>query len=237
MEELVLLIGMGAEQLSLALVQLDLACLDGSSHAPLLCDQGSNFSVRVMVLLELSCDSPVFLGSGIVVHDGVHGVVGEAFKEPMGELPLFVDGDALRGKELVLVDRLIDADGAQTVQPIQFDIGGKDMHGVIAVSNWDEEVEDIAFVFLITLWSLSLPFPGSIPLLSVFLPVLIGCFQVSCMRLMLGQLVSSLLECFELPLIVMADFLIFLCNSCQPLCDEKELFSTQRPVSLKSSAH
>ena len=97
-EELVLLVGMGAEQASLALVQLDLGGLNGSGHAPLLCDQGGNFSMCVMVLLELSCDSPVFLGSGIVVHGSVHGIVGEAFKEPMGKLPFFVDGDVLRGE-------------------------------------------------------------------------------------------------------------------------------------------
>ena len=62
-EDLVLLVGMGAEQVLLALVQLDLSCLDGSGHAPLLCDHGSNFSVCLVISLELSCDSPVFLGS------------------------------------------------------------------------------------------------------------------------------------------------------------------------------
>ena len=54
---------MGAKQASLALVQLDLGSLDGSGHAPLLCDNGGNFSMGLMVALELSCDSPVFLGS------------------------------------------------------------------------------------------------------------------------------------------------------------------------------
>ena len=63
MEQLVSLISMGAKQASLALVQLDLGSLDGSSHAPLLCNHGGNFSVGLMVALELSCDSPVFLGS------------------------------------------------------------------------------------------------------------------------------------------------------------------------------
>ena len=62
-EELVPLVGVGAEQLSLALIQLDLGCLDGSGHAPLLCNQGGNFSMHLVVPLELSCDSPVFLGS------------------------------------------------------------------------------------------------------------------------------------------------------------------------------
>ena len=63
MEKLVLLVGMGAKQMSLALVQLDLGSLDGSGHTPLLCNHGSNFRVGLMVALELSCDSLVFLGS------------------------------------------------------------------------------------------------------------------------------------------------------------------------------
>ena len=50
-EELVPLIGMRAKQASLALVQLQLGCFDGSSHAPLLCDQGSNFVMGLMVML------------------------------------------------------------------------------------------------------------------------------------------------------------------------------------------
>ena len=69
----------------------------------------------VMVLLELSCNSPVLLGPGIVVHGSVCGIVGEAFKEPMGEFPFFVDGDALRGKEFMSIDGLIDTSSAQTV--------------------------------------------------------------------------------------------------------------------------
>ena len=89
---------MGAEQTSLALVQLDLSCLNGSSHAPLLCNHGGNFSVCVMVPLKLSCDSPVLLGSGVVVHGCVHRVISEPFEEPMGEFPLFLDGDVLWGE-------------------------------------------------------------------------------------------------------------------------------------------
>ena len=71
-EELVLLVHMGPEQALLALVQLDLSCLDGSSHAPLLCDHGSNLSVCIMISLELSCDPPVLLGSRVIVHGCVH---------------------------------------------------------------------------------------------------------------------------------------------------------------------
>ena len=114
-EQLVLLVGMGAEQASLALVQLDLSCLNGSSHAPFLCNHGGNFSMCVMIALELSCNSPVFLGSGIVVHCCVHGVIGEASKEPVGELPFFLDGDALWWEEFMLIDGLINADGTQAV--------------------------------------------------------------------------------------------------------------------------
>ena len=114
-EKLILLVCVGAEQMLLALIQLDLSCLDGSGHAPLLCDHGSNFSVHVMVPLELSCNSPVFLGPGEIVHGHVHGVVGEAFKEPVGKLPFFFDGNALRGKEFMSIDGLVNAGGAQTV--------------------------------------------------------------------------------------------------------------------------
>ena len=53
-EELVLLVGVGAEQALLALVQLDLGSFNGSGHAPLLCNQGGNFSMHVMVPLELA---------------------------------------------------------------------------------------------------------------------------------------------------------------------------------------
>ena len=97
-EELVLLIHMGAEQVLLALVQLDLSCLDGSSHAPLLCNHGGNFSVHVMIALELSCNPPVFLGPGVIVHHSVCGIIGEALKEPMREFSLFSMVMHCRGK-------------------------------------------------------------------------------------------------------------------------------------------
>ena len=97
-EQLVPFVSVGAKQVLLALVQLDLGCLNGSGHAPLLCNHGGNFSMHVMVALELSCDSPVFLGPGIVVHGSVHGVVGEAGKEPVGEFPFFIESDVLWGE-------------------------------------------------------------------------------------------------------------------------------------------
>ena len=210
----------------LALIQLDLGCLNGSGHAPLLCDQGGNFSVHVMVLLELSCDSPVFLSPGVIVHGCVCGVVGEAFEEPMGELPFFFNGDALQGEEFMPVDGFIDANGAQAVETIQFDVGGEYMHGVIAIRDWDEEIKDVSFIFLITLRSSTLLLPLHIPSVHVFLPVFVGCFQVSCVHLTLCQIFSLLLEYFKLLLIVAANFLIFVRNSCQSLCDEEKLLSS-----------
>ena len=33
----------------------------------------------------------------------------------MGELPFFIDGDALRGEEFLSVDGLVNANGAQAV--------------------------------------------------------------------------------------------------------------------------
>ena len=114
-EQLVPFIGMGAKQALLALVQLDLSCLNGSGHTPLLCDHGSNFSMCVMIALELSYNSPVFLSSGVVVHHHVHGVIGEASKEPVRELPLFFNGDVLWWEEFMPIDGLVNANGTQAV--------------------------------------------------------------------------------------------------------------------------
>ena len=135
------------------------------------------------------------------------------------------------------VDGLIDTNGAQAVQSIQLDIGGKDMDGVIAISDWDEEIKDISFVFLIPFWSSCLLFPVSVPPISVCFPVFVGHFQMSRMHLMLCQVLSSLAEYFQLFLIVVANFLILLCNSCQPLHDEEKFFSSGGTMSFESSTH
>ena len=236
-EELVLLVCVQSKQALLALVQLYLGGFDGSSHTSLLCNQGGNFSVCVMVPLELSCNSPVFLSSGVVVHCCVCGVVGKAFKEPIGEFPFFVDGDALRGEQLMLVDGLVDADSAQAVQSILFDEGSKDMDGIVTISDWDEEIRDVSFIFFISLWSSCLPLPVSVPSVCVCLPVLVGCFQMSCMHLTLCQILSLLVEYFQLFLIVVADFLILSCHSCQSLRNEEKFLSTWGAVPFKSSTH
>ena len=61
-EQLVPLIGVGAREVLLALLQLQLEGINSSSQAPFLCNQAGNFIVHVMIPLELSCNSPVFLG-------------------------------------------------------------------------------------------------------------------------------------------------------------------------------
>ena len=62
MEELVLLICIGVKEALLALLLLKVEGLNGSSQAPLLCNQAANIIVHIMELLELSCNFPVFLG-------------------------------------------------------------------------------------------------------------------------------------------------------------------------------
>ena len=111
------------------------------------------------------------------------------------------------------------------------------MDGVVAVSDWDEEIEDVSFIFFIPLGSLCLPFPVSVPPVSFRFPVLIGCFQASHMCLALCQILSSLMEYFQLFLIVVADFLVLLRNSCQSLHNEEEFLSSRGTVSFESSAH
>ena len=134
----------------------------------------------------------------------------------------------------MLIDGLIDTNSAQAVQSVQLDIGGED---IIAVSNWDEEIEDVSFILFISFWSLCLPLPVSIPPVSVCFPVLIGHFQMSCMHFALCQILSLLAECFQLFLIVMADFLILSRNPCQSLHNEEEFFSAGGTMSFESGAH
>ena len=108
---------------------------------------------------------------------------------------------------------------------------------MVTISDWDEEIKDISFIFLISLWSLCLCIPVSEPLVIVCLPVLIGRLKVSHVCLMLCQIFSSLVEYFQLFLIVAANFLILLHSSCQSLCNEEEFLPTWGTVSFKSSAH
>ena len=155
----------------------------------------------------------------------------------MREFSLVFDGDALGWEKLVPVDGLVNANGAQAVEAVQLDVRGEDMHGVVTIRNRDEEVKDISFIFLVPLRCLSSSLPLLIPLVSVFSPVLIGFFHVSHVRLALCQIFALLFEGLELLLIVTANFLIFLRNSSQSLCDEEELLSSWGPVSFKSGTY
>ena len=118
-----------------------------------------------------------------------------------------------------------------------FDIGGKDMYGVIAISDWEEEITDISFIFLVPLWSLLLLVPVSKSFVIVCLPMFIGFFQASHICLMLCQIFCLLLEYFQLFVVAPGDFCILLCNSCQSLGNVEELLSAGRFMSFKSCAH
>ena len=237
MEELVPLVGMGAKEALLALVQLLLEGFNGSSQAPLLCDQAGNVIMCVMVPLELSCNHPVLLGPQVVDHCSVGRVIAERVEKPVGKLPFFVNGDMLGGKQLLSVDWLADTSSAQTVQAIVFDERGKDMDGMVAVSDWDEEIRDVAFILFIPLWTLVLLVPICEPLITVCLPVFIGFFQVSCIHLMLCQSLSLLLEYFQLFMVAVTGLFIFSCNSCQSLSNVEEFFLAWGAVSFKSSTY
>ena len=135
------------------------------------------------------------------------------------------------------VDWFANPSSAKTVQSIMFDVGGKDMYGMIAVSDWDEEIRDVAFIFLIPLWPLLLLVPVSKPFVIVHLPVLIGFFKASCICLTLCQIFCLLLEYFQLFIVAPSDFCILLHNSCQSLGNVEELLSARGFMSFKSSTH
>ena len=155
----------------------------------------------------------------------------------MREVSLLVDGDALGWEKLMPVDGLVNTDSAQAVEAIQFDVRGKDMHGVVTIRDRDEEIEDVSFILLISLRCSSSPIPLLIPLVGVFSPMLVGFFHVSCVHLAPCQIFTLLLEYFELFLIVTSDFLIFVHNSSQSLCNEEEFLSSWGSVSFESSMH
>ena len=155
----------------------------------------------------------------------------------MMEFSLFFDGDLLGGKEFVPIDGLIDTDSAQAVETVQLDVGGEDMHGVVTVGDRNEEIKDISFILFIPLWSLPPSLPLRIPPVGVFGPVFVGFFQMSCIHLMLCQIVALLLENLKLFLVVMANFLIFAHNSSQSMHDEEEFLSPRVPMPFESSVH
>ena len=125
------------------------------------------------------------------------------------------------------VDRLTDPSGAQAVQAVLFDVGGKDMDDVVTINDLDKEDKDISFILFVSLWPSLLHVPLLEPLVIVSFPMLVGFFQVSCMHLAFCKILPSLLEYFKLFLIVMANFLIFSHNPCQSLRNEEEFLSSQ----------
>ena len=122
------------------------------------------------------------------------------------------------------VDWLINTSGAQTVQAIVLDERGENMDGMIAVSDWDEEIGDVAFVLFVPLWTSVLLVPICKPLVIVSLPVFVGLFKVSHICFMLCQSFSLLSEYFQLFMVAVTDFSVLLHNSCQSLSDVEELF-------------
>ena len=155
----------------------------------------------------------------------------------MREFPFLINCDALQGKQFVSVDKLADASGAQAVQAFKLDVGGEDMYGMIAVSDWDEEIKDVSFIFLIPLWASLFLVPVSKPLVTVCLPVLVGFFKASCIHLALCQSLSLLAEYFQLLVVVTANLFMLLSNSCQPSGDVEEFFLFRGTVAFESSAH
>ena len=155
----------------------------------------------------------------------------------MGKLPFFIDGDTLGGEQLLSVDWLANASGAQTVQAVVFDERGEDMDGMITISGGDEEIGDIAFILFIPLWTSVLLVQIHKPLVIVSLPVFVGFFKASHVCLMLHQSFSLLLEYFQLFIVAVTDFFIFSHNSCQSLSNVEELLPAWGAVSFKSSTY
>src|SRR5580692_1176009 len=176
-----------ADDTSAALLFLILQGVDVSPKTVKFPLQGGEVVDGVIVPSELSCNSPVPHVKGPGDDRVVAGWVGDGVEEPLGVFPVLVDREALRGEELLTVDRFVLTVRAQAVLSIKFDVGGKDMDGVGAVSNWNKEVGDAPFIWLV---SLRLPLVIGVLLeflVAVRLLVLVGFFQTSHVLLTLCQ--------------------------------------------------
>src|SRR5580692_1107942 len=234
-ENSVALVRMRADDASAALFLLILQGVDMGFKAVELPLQGGEVVDCVKIASELSGDSPVphleGPGDDCVVTRGV----GDGVEEPLGVVPVFVNGEALRGEELLAVDGLVFAIRAQAVLSVKLDEGGKDVDGMGAVSNWNKEVSDVPFILLI---SLRLPLViGVFPefLVAVRLPVLVGFFKTSRVLFTLCQSICSFFEGGELSAVSLGVGLVLLRNSSQSSGDEDKLFSAGA-VSFESSA-
>src|SRR5580692_6814380 len=234
-ENSVALVRMGADDASAALFLLILQGVDVGFKAVELPLQGGEVVDCVKIASELSGDSPVPHLEGPGDDCVVTGGVGDGVEEPLGIVAVFVNGEGLRGEELLAVDGLVFAIRAQAVLSVKLDEGGKDVDGVGAVSNWNKEVGDAPFILLI---SLRLPLAISIFLeflIMVHLPMLVGFFRTSCILLTLCQSVCSFSEGSELGVISLGVGLVLSRNSSQSSGDEDELFPAGA-VSFESSA-
>src|SRR5580692_2949944 len=83
--------------------------------------QGGEIVDGIEIMAELSSDSLVPHVEGPGDDCVMAGWVSNGIEEPLGILPIFVNGEALRGKELLAVDGLIHAICAQAVLSIKFD--------------------------------------------------------------------------------------------------------------------
>src|SRR5580692_4110255 len=234
-ENSVALVRMRADDASAALFLLILQGVDVGFKAVKLPLQGGEVVDCVKIASELSGGSPVphleGPGDDCVVARGI----GDGVEEPLGVVPVFVDGEALRGEEFLTVDGLVLAIRAQAVLSVKLDEGGEDVDGMGAVSNRNKEVGDVPFVLLI---SLRLPLViGVFPefLIAVRLPVLVGFFQASRVLLTLCQSVCSFFEGSELGAVGLGIDLILSCNSSQSSGNEDEFFPAGA-MSLESGA-
>src|SRR5580692_2474777 len=185
--------------------------------------QGCEVVNGVKVAAELSGDSPVPHVEGPGDDGVVARQVGDGIEKPLGVLPVFVDGKALRGKEFLAIDGLVLTVRAQAVLSVEFDVWGKDVDGMGAVSNRNKEVADTPFILLV---SLRLPLVvGVFPelLVTVCLPMLVGFFKTSRVLFTLCQSVCSFFKGGELGAVGLGVGLVLASNSSQSSGDEDEL--------------
>src|SRR5580692_12765699 len=150
-EDGVALVSMRADDASVALLFLVLQGVDMGPEAVEFPLQGGEVVDGIIVASELSCDPPVPHVEGPGDDRIVARWIGNGVKEPLGVFPVLVDSEALRGEKFLAVGGLVFTVHAQAVLSIKFDIGGKDVDGVGAVSNWNKEVGDVPFVLFVSL--------------------------------------------------------------------------------------
>jgi hypothetical protein len=224
-EDGIAFVGMRPDNAPAALLLLVLQGVDVSLKAVEFPLQGGEVVDSIKVTAELSCDPPVPHVKGPGDDCVMTGWISDSVKEPLGVLPILVDSEALGGKEFLVVDRFVLTVCAQSVLSIKLDVGGEDVDGVGAVSNWNKEVADAPFILLV---SFRLPLVISVfseLLVAVRLPVLVGLFKASCVLFTLRQSVSLFLEGGELGAIGLGIDFILSRNSSQSLGDEDELLS------------